>query len=95
MSVPTDGVVGVFGSGTGTASGGGVACPEVSSLFGGSAAGGVTGSLGGACVSEEVKEKLKREHAKLNPLLLKREIEKRITCLYAVQKRYGTHASSR
>ncbi|MEK7169793.1 MAG: hypothetical protein AAB767_00725 [Patescibacteria group bacterium] len=46
-------------------------------------------------VSEEVKERLKREHAKLNPLLLKREIEKRITRLYAVQKRYGTHASSR
>lgn len=46
-------------------------------------------------VSDEVKEKLKREHANLNPLLLKREIEKRITRLYAVQKRYGDRASSR
>lgn len=46
-------------------------------------------------VSEAVKEKLKREHATLNPLVLKREIDKRISRLYAVEKRYGTRASAR
>ena len=40
-------------------------------------------------VSEEAKEKLRAEHTKLNPLLLKREIEKRLQILYDVQKRYG------
>lgn len=40
-------------------------------------------------VSEEAKEKLRQEHAKLNPLILKREIEKRLQSLYEVQKRYG------
>jgi hypothetical protein len=42
-------------------------------------------------VSDEAKEKLGQEHHTLNPLLLKREIEKRIANLYAVQKRYGAH----
>ena len=42
-----------------------------------------------AMVSDEAKEKLRREHTKLNPLLLKREIEKRLQILYDVQKRYG------
>jgi len=42
-------------------------------------------------VSETGKEKLRQEHQKLNPLLHKREIEKRIAALYAVQKRYGAH----
>ena len=46
-------------------------------------------------VSAEAKERLKQAHAQLNPLTLKREIEKRISRLYAVQKRYGTRASSR
>lgn len=46
-------------------------------------------------VSPEAKEKLKREHAKLNPLLLKREIEKRISRLYAVEKRHGTRVAFR
>jgi len=40
-------------------------------------------------IAEAVKEKLRREHAKLNPLLLKREMEKRLQTLYDVQKRYG------
>jgi len=40
-------------------------------------------------VSREAKEKLDREHAELNPLVLKREIEKRLQNLYAVQKRFG------
>ena len=40
-------------------------------------------------VAEEVKEKLRREHAKLNPLILKHELEKRLQALYDVQKRYG------
>lgn len=40
-------------------------------------------------VSREAKEKLSREHAELNPLVLKREIEKRLQSLYAVQKRFG------
>lgn len=46
-------------------------------------------------VSHEAKEKLKRAHAALNPLVLKREIEKRISRLYAVEKRHGTRASFR
>lgn len=40
-------------------------------------------------VSEEVKEKLRREHAKLNPLILKKEVEKRLRNLYDIQHRYG------
>jgi hypothetical protein len=40
-------------------------------------------------VSFGVKEKLRLEHAKLNPLVLKHEMEKRLQALYNVQKRYG------
>lgn len=40
-------------------------------------------------VSEDAKETLRTEHAQLNPLILKREIEKRLQNLYAVQKRFG------
>lgn len=40
-------------------------------------------------IEESIKEKLRREHALLNPLLLKREIEKRLKAVYDVQKRYG------
>lgn len=40
-------------------------------------------------VTEETKEKLRTEHAKLNPLILKREIEKRVTKVYDIQHRYG------
>ena len=42
-------------------------------------------------VTEEAKEKLRQEHHTLNPLRLRREVEKRIAALYAVQKRYGAH----
>mgnify|MGYP001616880659 CR=1 FL=1 len=40
-------------------------------------------------VEEVVKTRLKDEHAHLNPLVLKREIEKRLQTLYDVQKRCG------
>ena len=40
-------------------------------------------------VKEEVKEKLRQEHAKLNPLILKREIDKRVRNVYDIQKRFG------
>jgi hypothetical protein len=39
--------------------------------------------------SEGTKQKLRREHAKLNPLILKKEIEKRLKNLYDIQHRYG------
>ena len=40
-------------------------------------------------VSEEVKINLKAEHSKLNPLILKQEIDRRLKTLYAVQRRFG------
>lgn len=40
-------------------------------------------------VSEVDKSTLNAEHATLNPLVMKREIEKRVGKLYDVQKRYG------
>lgn len=40
-------------------------------------------------VAAPVKERLHSEHATLNPLVLKREIDKRVETLYAVQKRCG------
>lgn len=40
-------------------------------------------------VDESVKERLRKEHASLNPLILKREIEKRLDTVYDTQKRYG------
>lgn len=40
-------------------------------------------------VSEEIKTRLQKEHDKLNPRLLQREIVKRIERLYDVQKRFG------
>lgn len=40
-------------------------------------------------VEESVKEKLCKEHATLNPLIMKREIEKRLTAVYDIQKHYG------
>jgi len=40
-------------------------------------------------VSEEVKEKLRNIHDKLNPRLLQQEIARRIGKLYDVQKRFG------
>jgi len=46
-------------------------------------------------VSEEVKTKLKLEHEKLSPLLLKREIDLRLERVFDIQKRYGTPKSHR
>ena len=40
-------------------------------------------------VEELVKEQLRSEHAALNPLILKREIEKRLHAVYTTQKRFG------
>ncbi len=40
-------------------------------------------------VSDQVKIKLKEEHGKLNPLILKQEIDRRLKTLYAVQRRFG------
>ena len=42
-----------------------------------------------SAVEESVKKRLMREHAALNPLLLEREIEKRIHAVYTTQKRFG------
>jgi hypothetical protein len=39
-------------------------------------------------VDVSVKERLRREHAALNPLVLKREIDKRLSAVYDIQKRY-------
>lgn len=40
-------------------------------------------------VDAQIKEKLRQEHAKLNPFILKKEIDKRIRNLYNIQKRFG------
>jgi len=40
-------------------------------------------------VKRVVKETLRQQHAALNPLILKREIERRLTIVYATQQRYG------
>lgn len=42
-------------------------------------------------ISEEVKQKLRIAHAKLNPRVLRQEIASRISKLYDVQKRFGDH----
>jgi hypothetical protein len=41
-------------------------------------------------VKKEAKEMLKQQHERLNPLVLKREIERRLAKVYAMQQRYGT-----
>jgi hypothetical protein len=45
-------------------------------------------------VSKAVKDKLKREHVKLNPLVLKKEIERLQRKVYDTQKRYGSQSKS-
>lgn len=40
-------------------------------------------------VSDEVKQKMREEHERLNPLILKREIDRQLKNVFAVQKRYG------
>lgn len=42
-------------------------------------------------VLEEVKIKLRAEHERLNPLLLKQEIDRRLRKLYDTQKQFGNH----
>jgi hypothetical protein len=41
-------------------------------------------------ITEEVKEKLRQEHATLNPLTMLHEIERRKKVLYTTQRKYGT-----
>lgn len=41
-------------------------------------------------IKEEVKEKLRQEHSTLNPLIMKKEIDRLKKVLYAVQKKHGT-----
>lgn len=41
-------------------------------------------------ISNEVKEKLKQEHEKLNPLVMKKEIDRLKKILYDTEKKYGT-----
>ena len=45
-------------------------------------------------ITEAVKAKLQTEHARLNPLILKREIERRTLKVYDVQRRYGNRSKS-
>ena len=40
-------------------------------------------------ISNNVKTTLREQHARLNPLVLKREIERRLAAVYATQRRYG------
>lgn len=40
-------------------------------------------------VMEDVKEKLRQEHSKLNPLILKKEMEKRLKKVYDIQRQFG------
>ena len=46
--------------------------------------------LGSKHIPEETKEMLRQEHAKLNPLIMKKEIERLRSILYDVQKKYGS-----
>ena len=41
-------------------------------------------------ISNEVKEKLKQEHEKLNPLIMKREVDRLKKILYDIQRKHGT-----
>lgn len=43
-----------------------------------------------SAVARSVKDKLKAKHVRLNPLVLKKEIDRCIKKVYAVQQRYGT-----
>jgi hypothetical protein len=40
-------------------------------------------------ISESLKQRLRLEHSKLNPLILKQEIDRRLKLLYDTQRRYG------
>ena len=41
-------------------------------------------------ISDEIKEKLRQEHAELNPLVMKKEIERLRSVLYDVQQKHGS-----
>jgi hypothetical protein len=41
-------------------------------------------------VSDENKEELRKQHALLNPLILKQEVDKRLENLYDIQRRFGS-----
>jgi len=41
-------------------------------------------------INDEVKEKLRKEHLKLNPLIMKKEIDRLKKILYDTQRRHGT-----
>jgi hypothetical protein len=40
-------------------------------------------------VAKEIKQKLRVEHSKLNPMILKKEMEKRLKKVYDIQRQYG------
>jgi len=44
-------------------------------------------------IDETVKEKLRAEHTKLNPLKMKQQIDKKLKNVYDIQKHYGTSKS--
>lgn len=46
-------------------------------------------------IAPEVKERLRSEHAKLNPAVMRKEIERLKTVLYDVQKKHGSQGSSK
>lgn len=51
-------------------------------------------TLGHSAIREEVKIRLRTEHAKLNPLLMKKEIDRLIAKIFAMQKHYGNLENS-
>lgn len=40
-------------------------------------------------ITQEIKDKLRQEHERLNPLIMKKEVERLKDVLYATQKKYG------
>ena len=40
-------------------------------------------------IDEKIKEKLRQEHATLNPMVMKKEIDRLVAVLYDVQRKYG------
>ncbi len=46
-------------------------------------------------IPEETKKKLKQEHEKLNPLVLKKEMERLRNKIFDIQKRYGSQAEKK
>jgi len=46
-------------------------------------------------ISEDIKEKLREEHATLNPLVMKKEIDRLRSVLYDVQRKHGSQKSEK